>query len=953
MTRRFLAAAVFLVFGLFAGLWLKPDLYRFVAAGVAIPPVAEAVAQPFDVASVPLTLKITFGLQDAEPADWDGVAHLDRGEFLDIQGWVFDGIEQVHLPTVSWQVKSKAANFDTSRNAGGEPEAGGGPRRNRYGSSPTRPVGVWLQLRAPADATLTVNTVKGEFRTALSSISDRQPTLVLSGRASIERAAALHIPVTQTAAQEDYPSIAAGPNGRLHAAWISYQQGGDQVLFSSLDRSGFSRPLAVSEGNGICASTLVAVDGKGRVWVIYNQLDAGQFDLWARQMVPSIGKAVRLTNGGGNNIHPRAHADRQGNIWLVWQGLRDGNSDIFLRRAPGFDKAGREFRVTSHPANDWDPDIAVDQNGNAVVVWDTYRNGDYDVYMRTVDQQGKLGSEIPVSATASYEAHASAVFDTHDRLWIAWEESGAKWGKDTGQESTNEGSMLHTFRQIGLRSWQNGHWFQLQNTITSSLQKMPLNFQEQPRLAVDTGGKVWLVFRQWISRQNPPEVWNEYAVSYDGAKWSEPVLLPRSDGRLTQELSLAAHPDGSIWAVYSTDYRGAGNGRRGQWDIYCARLQDTSATLPLSGVVEAPVSAPSTTFTPTPNKGYQTQAGSTKYRLFYGDLHRHTDIRGHGGTDPSVPDLYRYALDAAELDFMATTDHNLTTGNAWSDGLDEYAWWVTQKNADLHMLPGRFVSLYGYERSMVAPGGHRNVIWPNRKNELIPGDRRLASENIPLGLWERLRRTGGIAIPHTIAEKTQPNVSWEYHDPVGSPVMEMYQGARSSYEYAGAKPEESRGRSALEKKGNFLWDALERGYRIGVIASSDHGSTHQSYAGVYATDFTREAIVEAIRNRHTFAATDNIVIDFRIGDAFMGDEVTLAAPPRLAVKVLGTGPIRQVDIVRNNKFVYTAKPGKREAEISYLDQDTNVQPSGNYYYVRVIQENEMMAWSSAIWVKRQ
>ena len=37
-----------------------------------------------------------------------------------------------------------------------------------------------------------------------------------------------------------------------------------------------------------------------------------------------------------------------------------------------------------------------------------------------------------------------------------------------------------------------------------------------------------------------------------------------------------------------------------------------------------------------------------------GDAHRHTDIRGHSGVDGSVLDTYRYAMDAAQLDWLGT-----------------------------------------------------------------------------------------------------------------------------------------------------------------------------------------------------------------------------------------------------------------------------------------------------------
>ena len=55
-------------------------------------------------------------------------------------------------------------------------------------------------------------------------------------------------------------------------------------------------------------------------------------------------------------------------------------------------------------------------------------------------------------------------------------------------------------------------------------------------------------------------------------------------------------------------------------------------------------------------------AGGKTYHLLMGDAHRHTDIRGHSGVDGSVLDTYRYAMDAAQLDWLGTSDHNEVTG---------------------------------------------------------------------------------------------------------------------------------------------------------------------------------------------------------------------------------------------------------------------------------------------------
>lgn len=63
-----------------------------------------------------------------------------------------------------------------------------------------------------------------------------------------------------------------------------------------------------------------------------------------------------------------------------------------------------------------------------------------------------------------------------------------------------------------------------------------------------------------------------------------------------------------------------------------------------------------------------------------------------------------------------------------------------------------------------------------------------------------------------------------------------------------------------------------------VFASSDHYSAHISYAMVYTPDKSRESIDDSIRSRRTYGATDNIVLDFRLGEALMGEELRAQKP---------------------------------------------------------------------------
>jgi hypothetical protein len=219
-----------------------------------------------------------------------------------------------------------------------------------------------------------------------------------------------------------------------------------------------------------------------------------------------------------------------------------------------------------------------------------------------------------------------------------------------------------------------------------------------------------------------------------------------------------------------------------------------------------------------------------------------------------------------------------------------------------------------------------------------------------------LRLNRGIAISHTSA--TGMGTDWRDNDPQLEPLVEIYQGDRVSAEYEGA-PKAANGQDLASAPGGFrpagyVWNAWAKGYKLGVQSSSDHLSTHISYACTLASDFTREGLLDAMRLRHSYGATDNIILDYRLQtqgrEYLQGDIVPVPGDFRLWVKAIGTAPIRQIDVIKNNTFVHNMQPLEKEVTFTYVDN----QPSAgeSYYYIRVIQANDQMAWSSPIWIRR-
>ena len=104
--------------------------------------------------------------------------------------------------------------------------------------------------------------------------------------------------------------------------------------------------------------------------------------------------------------------------------------------------------------------------------------------------------------------------------------------------------------------------------------------------------------------------------------------------------------------------------------------------------------------------------------------------------------------------------------------------------------------------------------------------------------------------------------------------------------------------------------------------------------------------------RHSYGATDNIILDYRLmadgKEHLQGDIVRVDGTFRLEVKIFGTAPIRQIDIIKNQEFLYTRQ--KLPQDFAFTYEDAGKQAGEDYYYVRVEQNDGNVAWSSPIWV---
>ncbi len=902
------------------------------------------------------SFRVTFGIKDREPQTWNGRLLPQEGQIVRVEPDLlrehnYQASEEPKFPNdyvrdgLSWVCSTRPAWMRDPSDFELE--------------LPSLLLQLW---RNPGNAPLHLETDKGKIRFQPRALKPFQSVFFLDGAVRIEVVPSVFSPVHSTTGQQDYPAVLARRDGELWTTWQEYGEESESVYARKRVDEQWEEPIRLVEGADVFRTTL-GEDASGRVWVVWSMQVEGNWDLYGRAFDGNDWTSLeRLTQHKGPDIYHRFVRDSEDRLWLVWQATLDGVSQIVAKHFDGSHWSSR-VQISDGSAgagNNWWPTAAAGRDGSIAVGWDGYASGSYDVYVRRMDS-GEWGPVRGLASTQRFEANPSLSFDEKNRLWVAWQESSVEWGKDTGRLlSPPLGTQLHESRWLRVVCLEGER---VLRPVASLSQVLPGDQWELPHLEVGPGGQPWLFVRKMTLRQpDTREVrgklgpayfprWDIYATRYQGSAWSEPMYLPRSSGRNDMMPQSSPDPEGGFWLAWATDSRNTKSYMQQQNRVMMTRFEASPQTEQLR--LEAYTPEPVPSFDPIHEneaeetrqiQSYRIQSGGKTFSIFRGDLHRHTDISVDGGGDGSLLDAYRYARDAAQLDFLGITDHT-------DHVAESYTWWRSQKFADLFQQD-KFVAFYSYERSAIFPNGHRNIIFVERGRPVLPI---LGQENRGLEGAERLfwylRRYDGTSIPHTSVGGG--GTDWRDNDPQVEHLVEIYQGLRDTYEHPGAPRPKTLEPAPAGWKPGHVWNALRKGYKLGFIASSDHHSTHMSYACLLAESLTRESLMEAIRARRAYAATDNIILDIRYfgsdGEHLMGEEFASSAPLRIKATIVGTDTIARIDVIKDEKVVYQVEPQQSRVDFEFLE-GADLGGETSYYYLRVLQQDGELAWASPVWV---
>ncbi|MFL5338565.1 MAG: hypothetical protein ACJ8F7_00210 [Gemmataceae bacterium] len=962
----------------------------------------------------PVAVLIEFGGKDTAPTDWSGKAAVTGAKIVHREGYRFrPKAGDVLTEPDGWTIKSHRG----MRVPQNQPAVA-----RQEGIATVGVVLHLSDLAPDAALNIeTTGDEKAKSKVPLADVLTGKPQPLLEGR-GVVRLISTATPIATGKTEDDFPAACYGPDGTLWVAWIGYHvkdesrraeqkqlqeqpkdfkayrqtEFGDQLFVKYYRDGKWSDPIAITDEHQDLVRCAIAADGEGSVVVTYSANRDGRHDLYARSISATNRKPSseqRITGGidrneGHSYLSPVMATDQGGNVHIAaqtWSG--DGMCGVMhiskLKLQENGWSAGGTMGSGRGGGAQWNVALAAAADGHWRVACDGYSLDDYDIelpYEGTPN--ASHGGNDRALQSSRFEARPSIAYDPSDRLWIAYEEGPELWGKDFGALEKNPGEPLYSARSVRVVCLEDGKLMRPVAELPTSNARAPHGIQEgpawpnyeralryaYPKIGIDGKGRVWLTYRQKFgSRYSsiPGSYWLTFARRLDGDHWSEPIELHHSDGLLDHRPVLLPHKDGGLLVVHNTDGRYTTPGSIDN-DIYISHVD-------LPGDPVPPKLEPHDPGKKDPKlverakreaeavkriRDYRLENAGESYRLLRGEFHRHTELSWDGGPDGSLEDMFRYAIDSAQMDWIGNGDHDNGAGR-------EYSWWLVQKFTDAYHVPGHFTPMFSYERSVPYPHGHRNCVFAQRGVRTLPRlaepeqDKRVGGVHADdtKMLYRYLHELGGVCAAHTSA--TSMGTDWRDNDPDVEPFVEIYQGDRMSYEMEGA-PRAGYDPKTKQEPANiagwfpkgFIDHALgEKGYKLGFESSSDHWSTHISYCVVLAEKNDRQSILDGMKKRHVYGATDDIICDVRSGGHVMGDEFKTTSVPAMQVKIVGTKNLAGVDVLKDSKVVAQLPVNGKECAAEWKDPD----PTGgvHYYYLRVRQSDGELAWTSPMWIDYQ
>jgi len=235
--------------------------------------------------------------------------------------------------------------------------------------------------------------------------------------------------------EQQAPAIAADPLGNVTLVWQDTRGGTDDIYFAERPLGGaWSTNTRVGQSGGAASKRWpdFAVDAEGGGYALWIDNRSEGYDLFFRYRTPAgvwqPSEQVNLSTGpvlGYSRV--AIDVDAAGRAYAVW--ASDVPFDVYFAVRSITGTWGLEERVNDDigSAERCDPDIAVDDAGNAYVIWSDSRDDVSDIFFAYRSASGVWSSNEKVHPDASgdYQAVPAITVDASSNAYAVWEDESS------------------------------------------------------------------------------------------------------------------------------------------------------------------------------------------------------------------------------------------------------------------------------------------------------------------------------------------------------------------------------------------------------------------------------------------------------------------------------------------------------------------------------------------------
>ncbi|HEY3421455.1 MAG TPA: NosD domain-containing protein [Methanomassiliicoccales archaeon] len=407
---------------------------------------SPVVSIPFTVPGVPTGLKAIAGTGRVS-LNWTAPSS-NGGTAIDYYVIYQDGADVKHASSTSYTVAGLTGGQSYSFKVTAHNAAGTGAQTSTVSSTPVNVPSITLGwgtaklLETGSGDASTPQVAVGTDGNAMVVWQQYDGTYYNIYASSYSSGAWGTVTLIETiSGSADSPQIAMDNNGNAVAVWRQYDGAYYSIYANTYAAGAWGTAQLLETATGDAKTPQVAMDNNGNAVAVWGQYDGAYYSTYAnRYTAGAWGAAKLIETAKGDAQIPQVAMDNNGNAIVVWVQLDNvWRLSIYASKYTNAIGWGTTQLLETSNVDAGSPQVAMDNNGNAIVVWVQAGMIYADRY-----SAGAWGTAQPIKTSTVWGSSPQVAMDNNGNAVAIWAQGGSIYANRYSAGAWGTAKLLNT-----------------------------------------------------------------------------------------------------------------------------------------------------------------------------------------------------------------------------------------------------------------------------------------------------------------------------------------------------------------------------------------------------------------------------------------------------------------------------------------------------------------------------